>query len=1131
MVEVIGKHFVLTSAETRTGGLSTVRKAMDTRDASTVAVKFIVGQSAEVMRKVFERETQTLRALSHTNIVGFRDAGLDETGTYYIVLDWVDSSLLEVLKTVGPWTGWQALYTDLAEPLLDALSHAHLNSVEHRDIKPGNILIANDGRPLLADFGISKFASPEPQSDLTVQGWRSGIYAPPEVETPLKFVRDVYGMGVLLIRCMAEDAIRDLGELQRALEAAPVSPDVRDVLADCIDPDPHERPENASELAARLARIESHALRRRERPKNPIWLRLTKAAEEHVVGEAGNRNRAGSAVLSDLSREVFAQAAVDRKTGMPLSDRLVLFGSERKYSIAVEGNKFVVTAARSLELEQLEGGRRHAVLLPPVFDWSVHQPSDSAANQAAVAALLGVVDEFHQAEVVGDTTASSTDAEVFETWLSILDAREDLARGELEPLPYRHASIEGRRCEFTLKAVCELDLIGTDWEAYDPQSGRSFGRGEVIEQDTDTITLLSRVDFRPLPKTASLRPYNGPSAVALGRQRTALNSVRDRVNPNSALREILVDPSSSEAPISPEIDEWALNLDERKQDAVRAALGTTQVLLVQGPPGTGKTSFITETVLQYLRLNPGSRILIASQTHVAVDNAVERLHAAGVEGIVRLAGIDDSAVQAGAKDFVLPKRLRHWANDVRKHAEAKIARDASEANISTNHLRAALLLEQVASVAQNTEMLRERIDELAAIETSSRSELATAVEGEDPREQMQSRLESLADRQGELVQQVQRELGGDLTIHTDIDSAQARTAIDLLVGEEPDLQKLMRLVEIQANWLDRIASEESLTPLFLAGRSVIAGTCTGFLRLQAVADLEFDLCIVDEASKATLTEALVPMSRSKAWILVGDTRQLPPTDEDLLRSPTILEEHGISAAQVSETLFQRMVDMLPDHSQLMLTEQYRMIRPIGDLVSTCFYEGKLRSPRVDGLVGYNEVAGSPVTWLDTSGLGDRRREDAAGTSRANRAEANILAKHLETIDKSVEFSLIKPPAPGRLEVLVIAPYKGQVEQLRRRILPLTLKHLEVSVLSVDAVQGREADLVLMSVTRSNPEGELGFLGADYWRRINVALSRARFGLTIVGDAEFIRGTQGALRNVIEYMEQHPGDCVIRPADS
>jgi superfamily I DNA and/or RNA helicase len=124
-----------------------------------------------------------------------------------------------------------------------------------------------------------------------------------------------------------------------------------------------------------------------------------------------------------------------------------------------------------------------------------------------------------------------------------------------------------------------------------------------------------------------------------------------------------------------------------------------------------------------------------------------------------------------------------------------------------------------------------------------------------------------------------------------------------------------------------------------------------------------------------------------------------------------------------------------------------------------------------------------------------------------------------------------PPDTQRLEVLAIAPYQAQVAEVRRRLAPKSFRHLAPTVMSVDAVQGREADLAIFSVTRSNPQGRVGFLGAEYWRRINVALSRARFGLMIIGDAGFVRGTNGALATVLKYVEQHRADCEVRPASN
>ena len=396
---------------------------------------------------------------------------------------------------------------------------------------------------------------------------------------------------------------------------------------------------------------------------------------------------------------------------------------------------------------------------------------------------------------------------------------------------------------------------------------------------------------------------------------------------------------------------------------------------------------------------------------------------------------------------------------------------------------------------------------------------------------LQDRVDSLTDFRTELANKAQSMLAGDLTIHTDIGTNEALSAIEVLLGESADAKVLLKRLEVQAEWLQRIASDKSLAAVYLETTNVVAGTCTGFLRNPAVKLLDFDLCIVDEASKATLTEALVPMSRAKKWILVGDTHQLPPTDEDLLRSGDLLREHDVSETDVVQTLFQRMADLLPEHSKRMLREQYRMVRPIGDLISTCFYDGQLKSPRTGGLPGYELVFGRCVTWLDTGPLGERRRESAPGgatTSYANRAEAGLIVTELQILQRAIDSELIRPETKEkRVEVLVVAPYRSQVDEITRRLARTTFNNIDVTVMSVDSVQGREADIVFVSLTRSNAEGKMGFLGPDYWRRINVALSRARFGLTIVGDAAFIRGTNGALRSVLDYVKDHGDDCQVR----
>lgn len=1131
MPEQVGQHFFLVGDERRVGGLSHIRKAVDVRDASPVAIKFIDGNSDELTRKVFERETQALRKLSHPNIVRFKDSGIDEVGRFYVVLDWVDRNLVDLLKD-PPWSNWGEFYRSIAAPLLDGLAYAHLNRVQHRDIKPANILIDSSGTPLLADFGIAKQHNDE-FTGLTVQNFRSGPYAPPEQEATLPYVRDVYAIGVVILQCLCDAPIKDFPDVQRALEAIRVPAEIRNLLEACVNPEPTERPANGRALADEFKQLVRDGIAGIQKPLNALWLDLTRTAQEHLAGSPADRMRAAAKMKDDLSGTVFAHFGIDRESGEVDRTRIFLIGDEHRFSLKrdEESPKFVVVAAPAPEFEQLEGGRRHGFELPPIFSWLSTQPADVVAADRGRQRLQQLLDDFVRGEETPEDDGVDSECEaLFEKWLRLLEARENLARGEHQPLQYKKARSVGRRNTFELTNPSEADLLGTDWQIVDPQSGRKFGYGQVIEQDSDELVLLSPRALGSLPPAAKLEPYDAPSAIALGRQRNALVAVQNSTTPSPDLRRLIVEPSCNTAPQGVSVENWSDALDHVQRRAVELAVGANQLLVIQGPPGTGKTRFITETVKQILSRSPGSKILIASQTHVAVDNAVERLHAAGIDRLVRLAGVDDSVVQPAVREFLLEAQTAKWAARVRTRAESHISAKAKDLGLETSHLRAVLALEQLSALAQEYEAVEERLAKLAP-SASGPTDLVTAIEEENPAESLQARLDHLADRCHELSKIAQTHLAADLTLPELISSVEARNAIELLIGDNPTARELVKKIGLQALWLDSISAEDSLASLFLAGTSVVAGTCTGFLRNKAVGQLEFDVCIIDEASKATLTEAIVPMSRAKRWILVGDTRQLPPSDEDLLRRRDLLEEHSLSPADVTETLFQRLVEHLPDHSQLTLTEQYRMIRPIGDLISNCFYANELRSPNINGLEGYDMVMGRSVTWIDTAALGDGRLE--YGTqSYANRGEARIILANLETLDAAIERRLVKIGTNRkRLEVLLIAPYKSQVDELRRRVAVKSFKHLDVSVMSVDSVQGREADLAFFSVTRSNPRRQLGFLGPDYWRRINVALSRARFGLTIVGDASFIRGTKGSLMSVLEYIESHPDDCVIRMAEN
>src|SRR5262249_41146863 len=141
------------------------------------------------------------------------------------------------------------------------------------------------------------------------------------------------------------------------------------------------------------------------------------------------------------------------------------------------------------------------------------------------------------------------------------------------------------------------------------------------------LTLFIERQFsEDLPSRGQLVIDISAAKEAINRQKSALDAVRFDRAVRGDLRQLLVHPEKSRIPDEREqIEYFQPNLDDAKRAAVKKALGAEDFLLVQGPPGTGKTTFITELILQTLRLRPNARVLLTSQTHVALDNAVERL--------------------------------------------------------------------------------------------------------------------------------------------------------------------------------------------------------------------------------------------------------------------------------------------------------------------------------------------------------------------------------------------------------------------------------------------------------------------------------------------------------------------------
>lgn len=277
--------------------------------------------------------------------------------------------------------------------------------------------------------------------------------------------------------------------------------------------------------------------------------------------------------------------------------------------------------------------------------------------------------------------------------------------------------------------------------------------------------------------------------------------------------------------------------------------------------------------------------------------------------------------------------------------------------------------------------------------------------------------------------------------------------------------------------------------------NVICATTT--FNEDLIGDRWFDLCVIDEACQSTEPGCWVPLIHCDKFVLAGDHQQLPPT--------VLSQEAARQGFSVS--LLERMVEIYGDKVTRLLSVQYRMNQQIMDFSSKQFYQGQLQSDesvrehRLCDLesVTENELTQTPLLFVDTAGANWDEELEPDGESKRNPKEAEfILNKARQLVESGV-----RPH-----EIAIIAPYAAQVRLLRQMN-----EYPSLEIDTVDGFQGREKECVLITLVRSNSIGEIGFLSDQ--RRMNVAMTRARRKLLIVGDSATLGGHE-FYQKMIDY---------------
>lgn len=284
---------------------------------------------------------------------------------------------------------------------------------------------------------------------------------------------------------------------------------------------------------------------------------------------------------------------------------------------------------------------------------------------------------------------------------------------------------------------------------------------------------------------------------------------------------------------------------------------------------------------------------------------------------------------------------------------------------------------------------------------------------------------------------------------------------------------------------------------------VIASTLTGAAN-RVLEGEKYSTLFIDEAAQALEAACWIAIRKAGRVILAGDHCQLPPTVKSIMALK----------GGLGKTLMERIVENKPETVTL-LKMQYRMNELIMKFSSEWFYHGMVESaPTVShrGILDYD----TPMMWIDTAECDGKEEFVGENFGRINRAEAELT---LQTLQQYLEKIGKQRILEESIDVGIISPYRAQVQllrkELRKREFFRPYRHL-LTVNTVDGFQGQERDIILISLVRSNDGGDIGFL-RDL-RRMNVAITRARMKLIILGSSETMT-SHPFYKKLYEYVGQ------------
>ena len=1060
------------------------------------------------------------RVLKGMQIAGLHpvvDFGLSR-GSLLLVTQWVEGQpLSEWLQNLPSYEARM----QVARTLVDTLMKLHAVELSHGDIHPDNIVVRGCGQAVLVDL-------------LDFRGTQDDVYTtaylPDNYKSLTPSERDRYSLAAVLIEVLNSSrempskgslpiprvyeelanlldakTLSTLDPLSRALEKAGEGEKAEVPHFTVVMPNLAYSGVPAGELRSDNGTFHVAAQRDRQ-SEGRIRLYVTGVGRQVTLIWNPSKETVESVKASNVSQSQLLHSQTMRDTAVRMAVRLIEGPAPEAQDLAL------------FLLDNPDVKRRLPV------GTGAKQPS-TGESPAENGAEAGVKSENLVRNVP-----------IRELWRTLLEAEEDAfftvtVAGDKRPNPERTSQfLIPYHADSGVLNYEPPDVVGVESQTND---GVWKPCGQLNLRDTTVGAYAELAIDNPHARAnlkigSRLRLMSTNEKASFTRRRFAVERilqdkavVPDLISYFEAVPSVELAPLKFTAPSDQDLEvysEHGKSLNASQREAFKRVLGNGPVSLLQGPPGTGKTWFIA-SLLHYLMTKEGARrILLVSQAHEAVNNALEK----GME-VCSSMGVDFNAVRLGAES-VASDEIRHLhASSIENAYRESFKAEQKEriVELATAFGLPKAYAAEVVDLHLRLGMLYERIETLKA-RSETKDEHSAALLAA----RVNALTESFFDMAADLYQVDTS--GSPVEV---LDLIRDGLATKYEVRSQDAISRLLRVIKLSEEWVSALGSSDANFAEFLAkSRTVVAGTLVGVgYRGAGVVQNIYDWVIIDEAGRAAPSELAVAMQAGHRILLVGDHLQLPPTFSDQVREAVSTKYDVEDDSSLLRSDFERLFNSAYGQQVgTTLLSQYRMAPDIGELVSECFYRGKLETGRGAPPEYYDLLPAhlsKQVTWVDTSTLGSRGEEqqNEARDDTWNSAEAHVVMELLRQIIESDEFMTfmdedLKPQEPPIGIICMYSKQRSLIDKLKAEAPWLGSARRLVKVDTVDSYQGKENRIVILSTVRNNPSGRIGFLRSP--NRVNVAMSRAMERLFVVGASKLWRGrnAEAPLGRVLKYTE-------------